>query len=182
MINAPSPRNFRKFQGPHMPLSITRRFAFLFDARNETRYPPRRQQSSLIIKPWRRVTVHVSQSSFLRLIGHRIRITNDEEEDTRSFVSDLLYQVPNGDERRRATALTSCGSWLWRQILSPVANIDFWLSRFLEQARRSRDAGVDVDAAWRNQPPSAGWTIVWIFRDCRVSPACESREDNYTMM
>lgn len=86
-----------------MPLSITRRFAFLFDARNETRYPPRRQQSSLIIKPRRRITVDVSQSSFLRLIEHRIRITNDEEEDTRSFVSDLLYQVhPNGDERRRA--------------------------------------------------------------------------------
>jgi len=54
--------------------------------------------------------------------------------------------------------------------------IDFRLSRFLEQARRSRDAGVDVDAAWRNQPPFAGWTI---FRECRVSLACESRESNF---
>jgi len=40
------------------------------------------------------------------------------------------------------------------------------------------DAGVDVDAAWRNQPPFAGWTIVRIFRYCRVSLACKSRESN----
>lgn len=175
----------RKFQASKA--SIDRTFMFLFDAGvdfNSTRVilPADNNRRRLSLGEGLQPSVWqngVSQHSPLRLIAHT---DNGWWRTFKRPLSQMLFQVRHGDDAY-ATALTSSGSWLWRQILSLVANIDFRLSRFLEHARRSRDAGVDADAAWRNHScrslagPSSG-----SFASCHVSSACETREGSLAKM
>lgn len=126
---------FRKIRRKCQIKRLYQILTFLLHNGNETNYPPRRRQLSLSGGLQSSVRQDgVSQRSPLRLIAHGI--TNDEGEDARTKrpLSQMLFQVSSptmigGDAH--ATALMSSGSW--RRILSPVAIIDFRLSRFLEQ-------------------------------------------------
>lgn len=165
----------RKFQAPNA--FINQIFDFLFDHDYETNYPPpvadnHRRRLSLSgglqsVSPagWR------FPAFTPKIIDRASRTDNGRRGEDATYklcpLSQMLFQVhPEGDRRRRARNGFNVERVVAAEtILSPVAIIDFRLSRFLEQARRSRDAGVDADAAWRNQPSFAGWTIVRIFRD-----------------
>lgn len=91
--------------------------------------------------------------------------------------SQVLLRISSRSAASRTQQLDVGGSWMWETDPTAVRRILIFDFRgFWSKPDAGVDAGVGADAAWRNRQSFAGWTIVRMFRYCRVSPA--SREGN----